>query len=293
MANSGSGEFSRRSVLLRVPATTAVPVPKVWASIPLRPLAFWNDKPAKWAVPDFVRTITDRSSRDFASPPDRIATLDQNGTLWAEAPIYTNVAFALTRLRELAPSHLESQSAEPLESVFSDDDAAFAKLNDAYEIAVIGVTQSRMTTEAFHGSVVAWLKAARHPRYRLPYADLVYQPMLEVMTFPRANGYKTYIVPGTEQDFMRVYSQRLSGAPREHVVGSIARRSTSSKPASRCGCGSCKNPPSTITTARRSGSAVSPAKAHTQHSEFNRRPPDARMNRGGQRGALTDVGLSL
>jgi phosphoglycolate phosphatase-like HAD superfamily hydrolase len=184
------------------------------------PLPSWNDGPAKSAVLIFVRDTTDKSSPTYVEPADRIATFDQDGTLWTEHPLYGQAAFALARVGELAPTHPEWKQKEPFKTVLARDFAAMSNFTETDWMQIVAVTHSGMSTEAFQGLVKDWLANARAPRFDRPYTDLVFQPMLEVMQYLRANGFRTYIVTGGGQEFVRVYSEKVYGVPPEHVVGS-------------------------------------------------------------------------
>ncbi len=183
-------------------------------------LASWNDGPAKQAIVSFVKEVTDKSGSKFVEPQDRIATFDQDGTLWVEHPLYTQATFALTRVHELAPQHPEWKQREPFMAVLANERAAMANFSESDWEAILAATHAGMTTEAFQALVKQWLATAKDPRFHQPYTDLVYQPMLEVMDYLRANGFKTYIVTGGGQEFVRVYSQNVYGVPPEQVVGS-------------------------------------------------------------------------
>lgn len=184
------------------------------------PLPSWNEGPAKQAILTFVKDTTEKSSPKYVEPADRIATFDQDGTLWTEHPIYGQAAFALARVGELAPKHPEWKTKEPFKSVLAHDDAAMAKFNESDWLQIIAVTHTGMSNEAFAGIVQDWLAKAKAPRFDRPYTDLVYQPMLEVMQYLRANGFRTYIVTGGGQEFVRAYSEKVYGIPPEQVVGS-------------------------------------------------------------------------
>jgi hypothetical protein len=183
-------------------------------------LASWNDGPSKDAVVRFVRDTTDKSSPKYVEPADRIATFDQDGTLWTEHPIYGQAAFALARVVEMGPSHPEWKQKEPFKSVLAGDRAAMGKFTEADWLQIVAATHTGMSNEAFAGLVQDWLAKAKAPRFDRPYTDLVYQPMLEVMQYLRANGFRTYIVTGGGQEFVRVYSEKVYGVPPEQVVGS-------------------------------------------------------------------------
>jgi phosphoserine phosphatase len=184
------------------------------------PLASWNGGVAKTAIVKFVEAVTTPGGADFVPPADRIATFDQDGTLWVEHPIYTQAMFALDRVHELAPKHPEWKDKEPFKAVLAGDREAMAKFSEGDWAEIIGATHAGMSTEQFLGIAGDWLAKAKHPRFKRPYPDLVYQPMLEVMKYLRANGFRTYIVTGGGQEFVRVYSQRVYDVPVEQVVGS-------------------------------------------------------------------------
>jgi hypothetical protein len=184
------------------------------------PLPSWNDGSAKAAVLRFVRDTTDKSSPKYVEPADRIATFDQDGTLWTEHPLYGQAAFALARVGELAPTHPEWKQKEPFRTVLAGDYPAMAKFTEADWLEIVAVTHSGMSTDEFVGLVKAWIATAKAPRFDRPYTDLVFQPMLEVMQYLRANGFRTYIVTGGGQEFVRAYSERVYGVPPEQVVGS-------------------------------------------------------------------------
>lgn len=183
------------------------------------PLPSWNDGPAKQSVLDFVGKVTKEDGPDYVKPADRIATFDNDGTLWVEHPLYTQGVFALDRVRALAPSHPEWKDTEPFKTILSSDPEAAATLTEGDWAKIIGVSHSGMSTEAFIDIAKQWLETAKHPRFKRPYTELIYQPMLEVMDLLRANGFKTYIVTGGGQEFVRVFGEPVYGVPPEQVVG--------------------------------------------------------------------------
>ena len=184
------------------------------------PLPSWNEGRAKAAIVHFVQKTSDATSPGFVREEDRIATFDQDGTLWVEHPFYAQLAFALDRLAQLAPQHPEWKTLEPFKSALARDLAAFAKftMNDLEQL--VAVTHAGMTTGAFHTIVADWVASAKHPRWNRPYTDLVYQPMLEVMRYLRANAFKVYIVTGGGQAFVRAYADRVYDSQPEQVIGS-------------------------------------------------------------------------
>jgi phosphoglycolate phosphatase-like HAD superfamily hydrolase len=203
----------RRSILLAM-ATTIVAVPLVQGQT-TDPLASWNDGPAKEAILDFVRNTTHQ-----VAPEDRIATFDQDGTLWVEHPIYTQAVFALERVHTLALRHTEWKQREPFKSVLANDEAVITKFSERDWAEIVFATHAGMSQTEFLDIVRQWLTTAKHPKFKRLYTELVYQPMREVMDYLRANGFKTYIVTGGGQDFVRAYAQRVYGVPSEQVVGS-------------------------------------------------------------------------
>lgn len=184
------------------------------------PLPSWNDGPSKRAILDLVKATTDRTGARFVPIEDRIATFDQDGTLWVEHPLYSQGMFALERVRALAPQHPEWKTTEPFKAVLAGDEQAIGRLPESDWEKIIGATHAGMTTEAFLADVEKWLASARHPRFKRPYTELVYQPMLEVMRLMRANGFKTYIVTGGGQEFVRTYAPRVYDVPPDQVIGS-------------------------------------------------------------------------
>jgi phosphoserine phosphatase len=193
---------------------------EVQAQTPVNPFTSWNEGPAKQAILDFIRTTTDQSSKLFVMPEDRITTFDQDGTLWVEHPLYTQAMFALDRVHTLAPQHPEWNSREPFVAALSGDQEALTKFTERDWFEIVATTHAGMSTEAFVDLVGQWLATAKHPRFKRLYTELVYQPMREVMDYLRANGFKTYIVSGGGQEFVRAYAQRVYGIPPEQVVGS-------------------------------------------------------------------------
>nr|AWN00237.1 hypothetical protein [uncultured organism] len=182
-------------------------------------LPSWNDGPAKQAILEFVRATTDPASPKLVPSEERIATFDQDGTLWVEHPIYSQLVYCFDRVPALIKAKPGLANVEPFKTVLSGDREAIAKLSlrDLEEIAA--ATLTGMTVDEFDAEAKKWLAAAKDPRWKRPYTDLTYQPMQEVMSYLRANGYKTYIVTGGGQDFVRVYSERVYGVPPEQVVG--------------------------------------------------------------------------
>ncbi len=185
------------------------------------PLPSWNDGAAKKAIVEFVRVTTDKDSGKFVSPEKRVATFDQDGTLWVEHPMYTQVIYCLERVPAVVKQKPELKNVEPFKTVVSGDREAIAKLPMKDLEEILAATLTGMTVEEFNADVKKWLSTAKHPRWDRPYTELTYQPMLEVLKYFRANGYKTYIVTGGGQDFVRVYAEQVYGIPPEQVVGTM------------------------------------------------------------------------
>jgi phosphoglycolate phosphatase-like HAD superfamily hydrolase len=183
------------------------------------PLPSWNDGAAKRAIAEFVRVTTDKGGPKYVPPEQRVATFDQDGTLWVEQPMYTQVVYCLDRVPVLVRQKPGLKDVEPFKTVLSGNREEIAKLPFKDLEQIVAATISGKTVEEFAAEVKKWLETARHPRWGRPYTELVYQPMLEVVAFLRANGYKTYIVTGSGQDFVRAYAEKTYGIPPERVVG--------------------------------------------------------------------------
>jgi phosphoglycolate phosphatase-like HAD superfamily hydrolase len=185
------------------------------------PLPSWNDGEVKQSIVKFVQAVTDRGGAQLVAPEARIATFDNDGTLWSEQPMYFQGIFAFDRVKALAPEHPEWKTKQPFKGILENDMKAVAAAGEKGLAEVIAVTHSGMTTDEFAQIVKDWLAQAKHPRFKRPYTDLVYQPMLEVLAYLRANGFKTFIVSGGGIDFMRVFTEQVYGIPPEQVVGSV------------------------------------------------------------------------
>ncbi len=183
------------------------------------PLPSWNDGLAKEAILKFVRATTNSSSPDFVAPPERIATFDQDGTLWVEHPMYTQVVYCFDRVPAVVRAKPELAELEPFKAVLSGDRGAIAKLTMDDLIKIAAATLTGMDVETYRDEVADWLARARDPRWKRPFTDLTYLPQIELLTYLRANGFKTYIVTGGGQDFVRAYAERVYGIPPEQVVG--------------------------------------------------------------------------
>jgi phosphoglycolate phosphatase-like HAD superfamily hydrolase len=182
-------------------------------------LPSWNDGAPKKAILDFVHSTTDQGSSKFVPEPERIATFDQDGTLWVEHPMYTQVVYCLERVPAAVKAKPELANVEPFKTVLSGDREAIAKLSMDDLLKILAATLTGMSVDQFEAEVKKWLDTARDPRWKQPYTTLVYLPMIEVLNHMRANGYKTYIVTGGGQDFVRQYSESTYRIPPEQVVG--------------------------------------------------------------------------
>jgi phosphoglycolate phosphatase-like HAD superfamily hydrolase len=184
------------------------------------PLPSWNAGRAKNAIVDFVQMSIDPANPMFVPQEERIATFDQDGTLWVEQPLYTQLVYALDRVPAVVAKQPALKDVEPFKTVLSGNHEAIAGLTLPDFEKILAATTTGMTVEDFHASAKEWLATATDPRWHRRYTDLVYQPMLEVLQYLRANGFKTYIVTGGGQDFVRVYAAQVYGIPPEQVVGS-------------------------------------------------------------------------
>jgi phosphoglycolate phosphatase-like HAD superfamily hydrolase len=223
-ANDAPSGIDRRAVvstLALLPALSATlrPASAQAQVTPGSLLPSWNEGPAKQAIFDFVRATIDRSSPSYVAPEERIATFDQDGTLWVEHPMYTQVVYCLERVPAVVAKKTELKKVEPFKTVLSGNREAIARLPLPELEKILVATLTGMTTEEFRAEARAWLDTARHPRWNRPYTELVYQPMLEVLQYLRDNAYKTFIVTGGGQDFVRVYAEKVYGVPPEQVVG--------------------------------------------------------------------------
>jgi phosphoglycolate phosphatase-like HAD superfamily hydrolase len=184
------------------------------------PLPSWNDGPAKQAIVEFVKATTTQGSSQFVPSEARIATFDQDGTLWVEHPMYTQVTYCFERVPALAKKKPGLKNKEPFKTVLSGNREAMAKLSTNQLVEILAATLSGMSVDDFSAEAKKWIVEAKDPRWKRPYTELTYQPMQEVLQYLRANGYKTYIVTGGGQDFVRVYAEQVYGIPPEQVVGS-------------------------------------------------------------------------
>ena len=184
------------------------------------PLPSWNDGKAKQSIIDFVKKVTKKGSSDYVTPAERIAVFDNDGTLWAEQPMYFQLLFALDRVKALAPEHPEWKDKEPFASLLKGDVKDALAGGEHAILEILMATHAGNTTEEFEKIVKNWIATAKHPKTGRLYTDMVYQPMLEVLTYLRANDFKTYIVSGGGIEFMRPWSEQVYGIPPEQVIGS-------------------------------------------------------------------------
>jgi hypothetical protein len=184
------------------------------------PLPSWNEGPVKQAIVEFVQGVVDKAGPQYMQPDERIATFDNDGTLWAEQPVYFQILFALDRVKALVPKHPEWKEKMPFKALLENDMKGFAATGEKGLAEVMMTTHAGMTTEEFEQIVRNWLATARHPRFNRPFTDLVYQPMLELLSYLRENNFKTYIVSGGGIEFMRPWTGKVYGIPPEQVVGS-------------------------------------------------------------------------
>jgi len=187
------------------------------------PLPSWRDGESRQSILEFVKATTDGSSPSFVPPAERVAVFDNDGTLWSEKPLYFQLLFVIDRVKELAPDHPEWLTEQPFKAVLENDHEALAEAGEEGLIHLLMATHSGMTTAEFEHTVRSWLESAQHPRFKRSYTELVYQPMLEVLEYLRANEFKTFIVSGGGIEFMRPWVEKVYGVPPEQVVGSTIR----------------------------------------------------------------------
>jgi len=187
------------------------------------PLPSWHDTATKKAIVAFVQKVTREGSPDFVPPAERIATFDNDGTLWPSHPMYTQLAFALDRVKALAPRHPEWKTKQPFKAVLDNDLEALAASGEKGMVELVMASHAGMSTAEFEAIVTDWLDKARHPRFKRRYTELAYQPMLELLAYLRANGFKTFIVSGGGVEFMRPMTEKVYGIPPEQVVGSTIK----------------------------------------------------------------------
>ena len=184
------------------------------------PLPSWNDGPNKEAITTFVESVTTEGGDDYVAPADRIATFDNDGTLWPSHPIYTQLAFALDRVKTLAPDHPEWKTKQPFQAALDNDMQALGAAGEKGVVELVMATHAGISTAEFEKIVTDWFASAKHPRFERPYTDLAYEPMLELLDYLRANDFMTYIVSGGGVEFMRPMTEEVYGIPAQQVIGS-------------------------------------------------------------------------
>ena len=210
----------KRGLLVALTFTSALGFNALVAAQTAGALPSWNDGKAKQSIIEFVAKVTKEGSPDFVPPAERIATFDNDGTLWTEHPMYTQLAFALDRVKALALQHPEWKGQQPFKAVLDNDLEALAAAGEKGLVELVMATHAGMSTAEFEAIVKDWIAKARHPRFKRPYTELTYQPMVELLEYLRANGFKTYIVSGGGIEFMRPMTQTVYGIPPEQVIGS-------------------------------------------------------------------------
>jgi hypothetical protein len=217
--------ISRRSMLSGLATLPILPATglgtSALAQAGVDPLPSWNNGAAKQAIIAFVRDTTDRASSNFVPPEARIATFDQDGTLWVEQPMYTQVVYCLERVPAVVAQKPELKNVEPFKTVLSGNREAIARLPMKQLEEILAATLTGITVEEFSAEVKAWIETAKHSRWDRPFTELTYEPMQEVLRYLRANDYKTHIVTGGGQDFVRTYAERVYGIRPEQVVGTM------------------------------------------------------------------------
>jgi len=184
------------------------------------PLSSWNDGSTKQRIVEFVRSVTTAGGPHFVPVSQRIATFDNDGTLWSEQPAYFQLQFSIHRTRQLVASHPEWRNTQPFKAALANDLVALTSGNHKLFLDLTASTCGGLTVNELHAEVAAWLKSARHPRFKRPYTDLVFQPMLELLAHLKANRFKSYIVSGGDLEFMRAWATRVYGIPPERIIGS-------------------------------------------------------------------------
>jgi phosphoglycolate phosphatase-like HAD superfamily hydrolase len=187
------------------------------------PLPSWNEGQAKQSILDFVACALNRDCPDYIPPEERIATFDNDGTLWSEQPVYFQFAFAIDRVKALATEHPEWRDQQPFSLALKGDLKGLAATGEKGLLQIVAATHAGMTVDEFQSTVKEWMATARHPRFDRRYNELVYQPMLELLAYLRANGFKTYIVSGGGVEFMRPWTEQTYGIPPEQVIGSSGK----------------------------------------------------------------------
>jgi phosphoserine phosphatase len=187
---------------------------------PVDPLSSWNASASKARIVAFVQAVTETGGKDFVAPADRIAVFDNDGTLWGEQPMYFQLAFAIDRVRALAPRHPQWKTKQPFKAAIEGDMKALAEAGERGLLELVAASHAGLTTEEFAAVVKDWLATARHPKFQRLYTDLTFAPMVELLAYLRANGFQTWIVSGGGIEFMRVFAEQAYGVPPQQMVGS-------------------------------------------------------------------------
>ena len=212
--------FKNRTVAVDQLGDCGTPQKPQWTSALADPLPSWNDTASKQSIIDFVTKVTKEGSPDFVPVAERIATFDNDGTLWCEMPLPVQLYFAIDRVKALAPMHPEWKEQQPFKGALEDDVKAIFANGERGLLELMMASHAGTTTEEFETLVKDWITTAKHPQFQRPYTELVYQPMLEVLAYLRANGFKTYVVSGGGIEFMRPWMEKVYGIPPEQVIGS-------------------------------------------------------------------------
>jgi len=213
----------RRAVLTALLASIAVAAATGPSLAQNDPLPSWNDGPAKKAITDFVMKVTRDGGSDFVPEPQRIAVFDNDGTLWSEQPMYVQLAFVVDRIKAMSNQHPEWKDKQPYKAVLENDIEALAKSGEKGLLELVMATHAGISAEEFTKIATDWIKTAKHPKTGRPYTEMIYQPMLELLAYLRANGFKTFIVSGGGIEFMRPWTEATYGIPPEQVVGSSVK----------------------------------------------------------------------
>jgi len=257
-------------IALALAGATAIALAPDWRKT-FDPLPSWNEGTAKHAIIDFVRRAVAEGGPDYISPEKRIATFDNDGTLWVEQPVYPEAVFIFDRVRALAPRHPEWAEAEPYKSALAGDYKAVARQGDAAFQTLAIAAGAGMTEAAFEQAAAQWLETARHPRFDRPYTDLAYRPMLELLSYLRDNGFKTFIVSGGGTAFLRAFAEKTYGIPPEQVIGSTVALSYQMD----------QGKPVLLRLDRASAMDIGPVKAERIGTVIGRRPVFAAGNSDG------------
>ena len=184
------------------------------------PLVLWQDQTAKKTLMTFVRDVTDPESKKYVTPEDRVAVFDNDGTLWTEQPLYTQLLFTLNRVKELAPKHPEWKTEQPFKAILEHDEKTLKSMKEGDIAKLVAVTHAGMTEEQFEKDVDEFFKNQKHPQKKMNYTDMVYQPMVELIRYLQKNDFKVFIVTGGGVEFVRAFSEPVYGVPKENVIGS-------------------------------------------------------------------------